>query len=102
MKDGTGRKAGLEPAFFTVKKLSIFQIPRFSMSALGASKAAFPSLFEKVLLTRLIVRKCFLKFYQIVLFIFLGHSVTWLKNMPENGLGVKCIGIKLIIRRKTM
>jgi hypothetical protein len=97
MKNSTGGQAGLKSAVLAVKKSSIFQIPRIYVPTFGAYKTAFPSLFKEVLLARLIVRKCFLKFYQIILVIFPGHTVTWPENMPENGLGVKCIGIYFYI-----
>jgi pSer/pThr/pTyr-binding forkhead associated (FHA) protein len=47
-----------------------------------------------VLFTGFIAGKCFLKLYQAVPGIVFGHDVTCSKNMPENKLGVKYIGIK--------
>jgi len=93
MKNSPRRQACLKATVFAIEELSIFEIPRFFKSALRTYKASLPPLFNKVLFTCFIAGERFLKLYQAVLCIFLGHSITCPRNMPKNKLGVKCIGI---------
>jgi hypothetical protein len=46
------------------------------MSTLGANKSFWPPLLSKMLFTSFIVWERFLKLYQTVFLIFLGHIIT--------------------------
>ena len=81
VKNGSCCQACLEATSFTIKKFSIREIPSFFVAALWTKEACFPPLRYKVLLTCLIIGKALLKFYQTVFGIFLGHSITWPKNI---------------------
>jgi hypothetical protein len=92
-KNSTRDQTGLKAAAFAVKEFSTCKVPGISVPTLGTYKSSWPPLLSKMLFASFIVWERFLKRYQTILLIFLGHIITCPRIMSQYLLGVKCIGI---------
>jgi hypothetical protein len=83
-KNSTRDQTGLRSAAFAVKEFSICKVPGVSVPTLRTYKSFWPPLLSKMLFASFIVWERFLKLYQTILLIFLGHVITCPRIMPSN------------------